>query len=230
MVLFKINGERNSGTNFLTEILRKNNFPAHEHDLYDNICKNWKHGIPRKDNKLLDDKVIDLFIFRPLEGWLVSMYHSPYHLKPFDNFNSFLTLNQESIDIDMLDYNTNKFLNIDDNNKTIFEIRYYKFKKIMEYRKNNKDIILINLNFLQNKKNLLDFLEKLNHKYMNNSINNNYILEISHTKIHEPNLMNRKYNIELDNYKDIINTHKNEEIETFINNITIDIKDFPLNS
>ena len=224
MVLFKINGERNSGTNFLNQILLINKFPTYEQSIDNNICKQWKHGIPREDNKLLDDNVIDIFIFRSLEEWLISMYYNIYHLKKFDNFINFLTFKQESIENYLLDYKTNKYLNADDNNKTIFEIRYYKFEKIMEYKNNNKSIIFVNLNFLQNKKNLLDFLQQLNHKYMNNSINNNYITEIPHTKILEFNLKNQKYNIELDNYKDIINAHKNEEIETFINNLTIDIK------
>jgi hypothetical protein len=65
---------------------------------------------------------------------------------------------------------------------------------------------------------------------MNNSINNNYITKFCHTKIRGKNnnnnntdLKNRVYNIDLENYKEIINNHKNEEIETFINNITIDI-------
>jgi hypothetical protein len=223
MVLFKINGERNSGTNFIAQILLKNNFPTYVHEYNDNTCKLWKHGIPTEDIKLLDDEVIDIFIFRELEEWLVSMYHNVYQLKKFDNFISFLTLNQESTE-EVIDYKTNKCLNEDDNNKTIFEIRYYKFKKILEYRENNKFIILVNLKFLQNKKNLIYFLEQLNNKYMNNSINNNYITEIPHTKTLVSNSVNQKYNIELDNYKDIINAHKNEEIETFINNITFNIK------
>jgi hypothetical protein len=146
------------------------------------------------------------------------MYHNPYHLTSFDNFNNFLTSKQKSSETDLLDYTTNKILNADDDNKTIFEIRYYKFKKIMEYTQQNKNIILVNLTFLQNKKHLLYFLNELNN-YMNNSISTDYILEIPHTKINT-NIQNRDYNIELEKYKDIINTYKNEEIETFINNLT----------
>jgi phage shock protein PspC (stress-responsive transcriptional regulator) len=220
MVLFKVSGERNSGTHFLEEILRKNKFPTHVNEYNGNIAKLWKHGIPIEDNKLLDDKVIDIFIFRELGEWLTSMYYNVYNLKtPPGDFNNFLTLKQEATEIE-LDFKTNKVVNEDDNNKTIFEIRYYKFKKIMEYRKNNKSIILVNLKFLQNKKNMSDFLQQLNDKYMNNSIDNNYITEIPHTKDFSCSI-NRKYDVEIDDYKDIINTHKNEEIETFINNITI---------
>lgn len=152
MVLFKINGERNSGTNFITNILLQNNFPVYEQSIDGNICYHWKHGIPRKDYKLLDDKVIDVFIFRSLNEWLVSMYYNPYHIEPINNFTDFLTLKQKSSETYLLDYKTNKILNADDNNKTIFEIRYYKFKKILEYIHTHKNIILVNLTFLQNEK------------------------------------------------------------------------------
>jgi len=229
MVLFKINGERNSGTNFLTNVLKQNKFPTYVEITKQKICYHWKHGIPREDVKLLNDKVIDIFIFRTLEEWLISMYHNVYQLKRMKNFHNFLTTNQQSVENRLLDYKTNECLNADDNNKTIFEIRYYKFKKIMEYKENNKNIIFVNLGFLQCEENLVSFLQQLNDKYMNNSINNNYITKFCHTKIRGKNnnnntdLKNRVYNIDLENYKEIINNHKNEEIETFINNITIDI-------
>jgi len=222
MVLFKINGERNSGTNFLNTILRVNNFPVYEQEIINNVCKQWKHGLPRKENKLLDNKVIDIFIFRSLDEWLVSMYHNCYHLEPKNNFTDFLTIKQKSIETYLLDYKTNKCLNADDNGKTIFEIRYYKFKKIMEYIQKNKNIVLVNLTFLQNKKNLLYFLNQLNNIYMNNSISTHYILKIPHTKINT-NIQNRKYSIDLEIYKNIINKYKNEEIESFINNLTCSI-------
>jgi hypothetical protein len=37
MVLFKINGERNSGTNFLRKILEQNGFPVTEQIQIDNV-------------------------------------------------------------------------------------------------------------------------------------------------------------------------------------------------
>lgn len=224
MVLFKINGERNSGTNFIAQILKQNMFPIYEQKIDKNIIYHWKHGIPRNDFKLLNDKVIDIFIFRPLEEWLTSMYMNVFHLKNYDDFSSFLTEKQQSTDLVTLDYLTNKCVNEDDNNKSIFEIRYYKFKKITEYKENNEFIIFVNMKFLQDEKNLFGFLDKLNSMYMNNSINKNYITKMPHTKTHDVDLKNRIYNLDLNSYKDIINKHKNEEIEHFINNLTVDIK------
>ena len=218
MVLFKINGERNSGTNYLTQILALNNFPLYKEEENNNICKHWKHRIPKKDHKLLNDKVVDIFIFRSLDEWLISMFYNCYHLVQFNNFTDFLISKQKSSETFFLDSITNKCLNADDNEKTIFEIRYYKFKKIMEYVQQNKNIVLVNLNFLQNKKNLRYFLDQLNNIYMNKSVSN-YILEIPHTKIGS-NIQNRKYGIDIENYKQIINKNKKEEIETFINNLT----------
>ena len=222
MVLFKINGERNSGTNFLMSILKQNGFNVYDQKVQNNICSHWKHGIPRNDFKLLDDKVVDIFVFRPLEEWLLSMHHNYYHLKQIHDFGRFLTIPQESNESRLLDYETNKCLNADDNNKTIFEIRYYKFNKIIEYKKNNDFIIFVNMLFLQDENNLLGFLDKLNSICMNKYIDKKYNTQLPHTKIKQIGVQNRKYNIDVDEYKDIINKHKNVEIETFINNLTVE--------
>lgn len=96
MVLFKINGERNSGTNFLNNVLKQNKFPSYVEMVKQKVCYHWKHGIPREDVKLLNDKVIDIFIFRTLEEWLISMYHNVYHLKRMNNFHDFFN-NQPTI-------------------------------------------------------------------------------------------------------------------------------------
>ena len=99
----------------------------------------------------------------------------------FNNFTDFLLKKQSSNEKVLVDYRTGKTLNIDDNDKTIFEIRQYKFNKIMEYRKNNSDVILVNLSFLQDEKNLLQFLNILCDKY---SIPKpkTFITNIKHTK------------------------------------------------
>ncbi len=67
MVLFKINGERNSGTTFLTNILKINKFPSYEHKINGIVIYHWKHGVPNDGYKKLDEKVVDLFIFRNLD-------------------------------------------------------------------------------------------------------------------------------------------------------------------
>jgi hypothetical protein len=219
MVLFKINGERNSGTNFLHHILSKNAFPVYSQKIEGNIVYHWKHGIPSNDYKNLNEKVIDLFIFRNLDDWLISMYNNNYHLKKFNLFKDFLTEKQIYDNEPFLDYRTNESLNKDDDNKTIFQIRENKFNKIMEYKNNNKDVILVNLSFIQDEKNLSDFLDFLCEKYIPILKNNNYILSLNHLK-DGTNVKNRTYNINIDDFRDIINSNKNIEIENFINNLT----------
>ena len=220
MVLFKINGERNSGTNFLYEILKLNNFPAYDQEIKGNIVYHWKHSVPREDYKELDEMVVDLFIFRNLEDWLISFSQNNYHLKKNKNFKNFLTLPQLSNEINLIDYRTNKCLNEDDNGKTVFQIREYKFNKIMEYKKNNKNVILVNLSFIQDSKNLSQFLDFLADKYIPKLKVNNYITNIKHTKDHLIK-KNRTYNeININEYRDTIDSNLNEEIENFINNLT----------
>lgn len=46
-----------------------------------NIVYHWKHGIPSDDYKQLNKLVVDIFIFRKLDEWLISMYHNNYHLE-----------------------------------------------------------------------------------------------------------------------------------------------------
>ena len=98
-------GERNSGTNFLSEILKKNfefsRINVQGEVIYNDkkttLIKNWKHGIPNNDyKKELSMRVVDIFIFRKLNSWLISMNKNPYDLIPIENFNDFLKLPQKS--------------------------------------------------------------------------------------------------------------------------------------
>jgi hypothetical protein len=219
MVIFKINGERNSGTNFLKNILEKNNFPIYDQSIEKNIVYHWKHSVPTKDYKELDEKVVDLIIFRNIEDWLISFYENPYHLNKYNNFKNFLKFPNQSCEKYLLDYRSNEYLNKDDNGKTIFQIREYKFNKIIEYKNNNKDVILVNLSFIQNNKNLTQFLNFLSDKYIPKLKVNNYVTNIKHTK-NNSNEKNRRYKININKYADIINSNKNKEIENFINNLT----------
>jgi len=222
MVLFKINGERNSGTNFLTNILKINGFPTYVHTIKPGrVVYEWKHGVPSNTYKELDEKVVDLFIFRNLDDWLVSMFKNPYELKRLWNndFNSFLHTKHLSCNYWRNGNNNNRSLNEDDNNKTIFQIREYKFDKIMEYNKNNKDVVLLNLSFIQNEENLAQFLDFLSENYIPEFKDKKYILSLKHTK-NSSNNKNRTYDINVDEYRDIIDLNKNVEIEDFINSLT----------
>ena len=220
MVLFKINGERQSGTNFLESILKKNKFPTYVQKIEKNKVYHWKHGVPSKDYKDLDKQVVDLFIFRNLDDWLISFSKNHQHLKKHNNFKDFLTLPQISNEKKLLDYKTNECLNKDDNEKTVFQIREYKFNKIIEYKKNNKDVILVNLSFIQNSKNLSQFLDFLSDKYIPKLKVSNYITNVKHAKTGKTNEKNRKYNIDINEYREIIDSNLNKDIEHFINNLT----------
>jgi hypothetical protein len=78
------------------------------------------------------------------------------------SFDDFLIKRQYSNENFLLDYKTKDYLNKDNNDKTIFEIRYYKFNKIYEYKNDNKDVTFVNLSFLQkDNENVLNFLKEI---------------------------------------------------------------------
>ena len=67
-MLFKIYGERNSGTNFLTTLLINNFGEKHvfeDHlDLNTSICYYWKHGYPDESFNVINERIINIFIIR----------------------------------------------------------------------------------------------------------------------------------------------------------------------
>ena len=227
MTLFKINGERNSGTTFLARILQVNKFPVYEHhfDNENKIVYHWKHRVPTDDYKELDSQVVDIFIFRNLKEWLVSMSQNMYHLESEkitqENFKEFLVKTNKTSVKDFKDYRSRKIANIEDNGKNVFEIRYYKFNGIMDYKNRNKNIVFVNLEYLQNQDNLLDFLKQLDENYLQRN-NNNYITNIAHTK-DKKGLNNRKYDINIDCFEKMIQNSKNNFIEEYIKNLDFEI-------
>ncbi len=223
MVLFKINGERNSGTNFLKVILLNNGFPVFEHVKKNGIMYNWKHGVPQDDAKYLNSKVVDIFVFRELHSWVCSMYHNNYHLEDMNSFEDFILLPQRATKEKVIDYKTGKPFNSDDDGKTIIELREFKFQKICEYRDRNKDVIFVNLSFIQNESNMQEFLGVLRDMYMPNIKKTDFILNIPHTKISTFSVKNRIYDIDTSKYADIIRAKSNESVETFINGLTYKI-------
>jgi hypothetical protein len=107
MVRFKIRGERNSGTTFLERLFAVNHIPTAPQAEANGICYHWKHGAPTD----LIQPAIDIFVFRRLEEWLVSMSKNPYHLFPFTDFDMFLTARQQSCETVLLDCQTMRCLN-----------------------------------------------------------------------------------------------------------------------
>ena len=85
----KILGERNSGTNFLTSLIKKNIKDINIFSSYYKGGTGWKHGCPRIElfNEL--DSTLFIFIIRDLDNWIKSMYFNPYSYKNPDNINEF---------------------------------------------------------------------------------------------------------------------------------------------
>ena len=226
-MFFKIYGERNSGTNFLKRLIQKNfgnTFGNQDGNLLiNNKYYFWKHSVPRnytKNNKE-NKSVAKIFIVRKLEPWLVSMFYKPYHLKKINNFESFLLNKQEIEDNSTHKYLNNSFINRDDRNRTIFEIRYHKFNKIKEYIQNNENIILVQLDYIQNDDNCIHFLQEINKKYNLNK--KNFTLIKKHTK-NSKHIKNIQYKTNYQDYQETIDIYKNEEIEDQINELTYYIK------
>ena len=65
-MLFKINGERNSGTNFLAILLQKNFGKVYSQKIENNICYHWKHGIP--DNSVKNNATFNVADLRISPG------------------------------------------------------------------------------------------------------------------------------------------------------------------
>lgn len=225
-ITFKIWGERNSGTNYLQNLIQQNFGNIFVHRIINNTYYYWKHGIPCNSvkNYLKNEIIVDIFIFRNLDDWLMSMYKNQYCLKCINNLENFLTFKQTSIEKKYLDFRTNKPMNYDDNDKSIFEIRNYKFASINDYFNNNNNVILVNLNYLQeNNENVITFLNSINLKYNLKKNENDFIINFVHTK-DKSNNKKRNYDIDLRKYKHIITSNKNEKVEEFISNLKFIIK------
>lgn len=221
---FKIYGERNSGTRYL-EALLKLNFDVGDYELYDRktfITRYWKHGTPKNDiyEKITDKKVIHIFIYRDIYDWLISMYHNPYVLNIQKwSFDEFLTKNLfikqlEQYKKPKIDYYTGKLINYYDENKKIFDVRYYKLNSYLHFCSKNSDYVIIKLDYLQN--NWKYFLKKLNNCFkLGKDIDYRYLNINNHTKNKKNNTKNRTYSTtdKLDNYISLINNNINIKTE-----------------
>ena len=153
------------------------------------------------------------------------MFKNRHALKPFNTFEGFLSGKQipdnNDYDLNYIDYKTKKQVNIDDTDKTIFEIRYYKYKKLIEYFNNNNNVILVNLDYIQNDAKCILFLSELNRIFKLNA--NSFILEKKHTKNKTENI-NTDYKLDISKYRDTIVQYKDSEIEKEIDNLMFVIK------
>lgn len=205
----KIFGERNSGTNYLEQLLNKNIQEVNIFSSYYKGGSGWKHGFPRIELFSNLNEVLFIFIIRDFDSWIKSMYVNPYHYKTPDNINEFIT-NKLVID----DYRKDHDVNIYKSEKqNIIDLRYSKIESYFKFYKNINNAIFINLNYLQD--NYTNFIIFLNEKYKIKIINNIQPI-LSHTKDKKIKECNREYNIVIP--KDI---KKNIVIEEFINNIQL---------
>ena len=225
--LIRIYGERNSGTNFLHQLM-KNNF-----DTTNYMRKSCdKHYSPQDDKRLTlheedilknqeNKTIVKIFIFRKLEPWLVSMFHNPYCIKITSNhtFTNFLNEPLSLRNINRHNIN-NLMYNSYDEGHTIFEVRYHKYQRIKEYCEQNENVILVSLEYLQNDDNCIHFLKEINNRYNFNKKEDEFKLVEKHTKNRNISEKNRTYEINHEDYQSEIDKHKNIEIENEINNLT----------
>jgi hypothetical protein len=215
-MVFKIHGERNSGTKFLTNLFEANfKFAPFQEYYINNNCFFWKHGTFLKKHI---SSQIDIFIIRSLDNWLLSMFNNPYHLNKFSNFYDFIISKQSSSDTWTKDGHLNLPINYEDNDKTILEIRYFKLKKIFDYCNQNSNTIIVSLDYIHNPINCEKFLRDIN-KIYNLNKNDNYITSIKYIK--------KNYNINIDHFRNKICNIKNNYIENYISNLTYMIKYSP---
>lgn len=223
---FKLYGERNSGITFLNKLIELNYEKILYQTLEDNICIEWQHRMPRVKK---NDR-IDIFIVRDLNKWLISTFNNPYHLNSKSNFIEFLLEKQKSNEQTIFCYdidNNIKELNYDDNDKTIFEIRYNKYNEMINFFKNNKNVILVNQSYLLDNKNVETFLNKINELFkLNKSCDWKYInynIKTSHKNISYSK--EKYYDTNITRHtQQIINIFKNENIENYISNLKFIIK------
>lgn len=201
----KIFGERNSGTNFLTQLIEKNIQDINILSFYYKGGTGWKHGFPRIELFKELDSTLFIFIIRDLDNWIKSMYFNVYCYKKPNNIEQFLT---EKIKINdkRLDHDVNIY---EAENQNIIHLRNSKIKSYLNFFKNISNGVFINLEHLQeNDKKFLLFL---------NSTYNLNIKEYNPIKKHTKNNIeckNRKYNLILPKI-----IHKDIEIENFVTNL-----------
>lgn len=204
----KIYGERNSGTNYLEQLLKKN---IKNVDILLSGYKSgsgWKHGFPNM--KLFNnlDDVLFIFIIRDFKSWLKSMYKQPYHYIPQNTFEEFIN-NKLNIKDNRIDHDVN-INSLEKQN--IIDLRYLKINSYLDFFNKVNNAIFINLEDLQN--NTVKFLDFLNKNYLIN-VNKKIIKITEHTKDKKLKVINRNWNIIVpDNIK-----NENKNIENQIENL-----------
>ena len=185
----------------------------------------WKHGYPEDYLKLINERVVNIFIIRTLDEWLISMFHNPHTLAlpSVVEFKEFLTY--ENIPLGCSEpkrgfvLTNGKLQNITDFRKDIFEIRYEKIKSYIEFNHKYKDVVFVKLDYIRDKENCRTFLEHLNIKYglgMSDIIPEILI----NLKTGEPG-KKREYDTIIDEEtRKLIDRLKNDKVEGWIDELT----------
>lgn len=173
----RIYGERNSGTNFVSQLLISN-FPV---QVVNNVYKksgdytnvyDWKHETPVAKQ---EETIVDILIVRKLVPWLYSFFKTQWHLQykePLDAFlstplevNSSMSSQLNERPNEKTDCGT-KFINYRDQYLSIFELRYLKWKEMYHYFHSNKNVVLLQVDRIQTDMYECElFLKKLNQMY-----------------------------------------------------------------
>lgn len=228
----KIYGERNSGTNYIDQLIRLNyrNFRILDNHFVGAGGSGWKHGLPFPHRYHTGDTLL-IVVFRELNDWLLSMYYNSYHLRSIPtfgtgDFNTFIRTKFFGLQYNMLEYyqfgyNPNDIDKIGfkfEQNKDMFDIRYSKYKEYMNLIHRN-NIAFINLNYLQKHPQLV--LEELDTTFGMSKyrINEPFVNVTKHTKTQKKE-KNRTYDKTILD-QSFVDKYKNEEIENHINRITM---------
>ena len=211
----KIFGERNSGTRYLEELLKINLINCKILDKRHDGGSGWKHGIPNEELLSKYKNIFYIFIIRDLNGWANSMFNRPYHIKKENNFFKFLINNIVPIE-GVRGPNHDSLVLDHEKNKNLFELRYFKIKKYIEFSK-GKNFAFLNMKFLQdNPKIVINYLsKKLN---IENKKFNDFEYHTKTGRLEKNDLSYKKYNI----YQyEGINKYIDKKIENYINNLKI---------
>jgi hypothetical protein len=223
-----VNGERNSGTTFLSLLLQRHGLLTYDGLNVYKLQLTSKHDFPGPELKLVGDRVVNFFIIRDLDEWLISMFSTPYYLtrcayQPFLGF-LFDPVQLSRNDNIPIDIKTLKISNYSDEFKTVFDIRYEKIKSYLKYFQENDNVVIVRLKYLQNEENCIHFMKQVSEKYGFN-ISIFYGGIDTHVKTNEPNVKNHSYPTKITSIeRAIINLKKNEEIEKYVNNLTFEMK------
>lgn len=221
--ILKIFGERNSGTSYLTALLRKNF--EEKTVVHTVISKNrkgatlrhWKHGHPADSlYREYGPNTIVIFVVREVVSWLRSMYKNPYELRKLNSFKKFIAAKQVP-DTIQIDADTGRAVSDSDKDKTIFDIRYQKLESYFQFLAKHQNCVLVSLHYLQS--HTADFLEQLESRFQLKRLQPGWITCLPHTKT-STSIQNRAHQIA--DFSDEYQNFVNGETENRITNLTVE--------